>query len=48
VEPGDQLHLEVKLERYKRDIGKFSGEARVDGQLAATAQLMCAKRSIDL
>ena len=48
VGPGDQLILEVRLERIKRDIGKFICEAKVDGQVAASADLMCAKRGIDL
>lgn len=48
VEPGDQLILEVRLDRIKRGVGKFFGEAKVDGQLVATAELMCAKRDIDL
>ena len=48
VVPGDQLILDVRLDRIKRGIGKFFGEARVDGQLVATADLMCAKRDIDL
>jgi 3-hydroxyacyl-[acyl-carrier-protein] dehydratase len=47
VEPGDQLILEVRLDRIKRGIGKFFGEAKVGGQLAATAELMCARRDID-
>lgn len=48
VEPGDQLILEVRLDRIKRGIGKFICEAKVDGQLAASADLMCARREIDL
>lgn len=44
VVPGDQLHLEVTLQRVKRDIGVFTGRATVDGKLAASAELMCAKR----
>lgn len=48
VGAGDQLILEVRLERIKRGIGKFIGEAKVDGQLVASADLMCAKRDIDL
>ena len=47
VEPGDQLILEVRLDRIKRGIGKFFGEAKVDGQLVATTELMCAKRDIE-
>lgn len=48
VEPGDQLLLEVGLLRSKRGIGVFAAEARVDGQLAAAAELMCARRGIEL
>jgi 3-hydroxyacyl-[acyl-carrier-protein] dehydratase len=48
VEPGDQLILKVSLERMKRDVGKFFGEATVDGKVVAAAELMCAKREIDL
>lgn len=48
VEPGDQLILEVSLERLKRDVGKFFGEASVDGKVVASAELMCAKREISL
>ena len=48
VGPGDQLILEVRLERVKRNIGKFICEAKVDGQLAASAELMCAKRDLNL
>lgn len=44
VMPGDQLHLHVELERQMRGVWKFKAEARVDGQLAAEAKLMCAKR----
>ena len=47
VVPGDQLILEVRLERIKRDVGKFVCEARVDDQMVASADLMCAKRDID-
>jgi 3-hydroxyacyl-[acyl-carrier-protein] dehydratase len=47
VQPGDQLLLQVSLERSKRDIHWFLGEASVDGKVAASAVLMCAKRSVD-
>lgn len=47
VEPGDQLILEVRLDRIKRGIGKFLCEAKVDGQLAASAEVMCARREIE-
>ena len=44
VEPGDQLHLEVFLKADKRGIWMFSAEARVDGKVAATAEIMCTAR----
>ena len=46
VMPGDQLHLHVQLERQMRGVWKFYAEAKVDGQLAASAKLMCAKRDL--
>lgn len=48
VEPGDQLILQVHLERLRRDMGKFLGEASVDGKVVASAKLMCAKRDVSL
>jgi 3-hydroxyacyl-[acyl-carrier-protein] dehydratase len=42
VVPGDQLELEVKLERQLRGIGKFTCEARVAGVLVAEATILCA------
>jgi 3-hydroxyacyl-[acyl-carrier-protein] dehydratase len=44
VEPGDQMHLEVEMKRSKRGIWMFSGTARVDSQIAATADIMCTAR----
>lgn len=44
VEPGDQLFLEVKLMTTKRNIWKFSAEAKVDGKVVASAELMCAEQ----
>jgi 3-hydroxyacyl-[acyl-carrier-protein] dehydratase len=44
VEPGDQLFLEVKLLTTKRNIWKFSAEAKVDGKVVASAELMCAEQ----
>ena len=44
VEPGDQMHLEVEMKRSKRGIWMFSGTARVDGMIAATADIMCTAR----
>ena len=48
VQPGDQLILQVSLERMRRDVGRFLGEASVEGKVVATAELLCAKRGIDL
>lgn len=44
VEPGDQLLIEVKQQSIKRGIGVFSCKATVDGQLAASAEIMCTAR----
>lgn len=44
VQPGDQLMLEVKLLASKRNISKFSAEAKVDGKVVASAELMCAEQ----
>ena len=40
VEPGDQLILEVKVLRAKRDIWKLESFAHVDGELACSAELL--------
>lgn len=44
VEPGDQLRFEVIFNQVRRGIWFFSGTATVDGQIAATADVMCAAR----
>ncbi len=44
VIPGDQIHFHVKFIKERRGIWKFSGEAFVDGKLAACAEIMCARR----
>lgn len=46
VEPGDQLLLEVHLDRAKAGIFKFMGTARVGAELACEAELMCTMRTI--
>lgn len=46
VEPGDQLVMEVTLDRMKSGIFKFKGTARVDDQVACEAELMCTMRSV--
>lgn len=40
VEPGDRLDFEVSILRRIRNMWKCGGEARVDGQLCCSAQLM--------
>lgn len=47
VEPGDALHLDVTLNKMKRGMGFFSGKALVDGQVVASAEIMCTAREID-
>jgi 3-hydroxyacyl-[acyl-carrier-protein] dehydratase len=46
VEPGDQLLMEVQLERAKAGIFKFKAAARVGDELACEAELMCTMRRI--
>ncbi|MCB1806041.1 MAG: 3-hydroxyacyl-[acyl-carrier-protein] dehydratase FabZ, partial [Candidatus Competibacteraceae bacterium] len=48
VEPGDQLLLDVQIRRIKRGIGMFTGVARVDDKIVASAELMCARRGINI
>ena len=44
--PGDQLVLEVVLERKVRGIWKFNAKARVGEALAAEARIMCTIRAV--
>ncbi|MGB0893479.1 MAG: 3-hydroxyacyl-ACP dehydratase FabZ [Parashewanella sp.] len=46
VEPGDQIHFNVKMIKERRGIGVFEGQAIVDGELACSAEIMCARREI--
>ena len=46
VEPGDQLIMDVSLDRMKSGIFKFKGTAEDDGKVACEAELMCTMRSI--
>ena len=39
VVPGDQLKMEVRLVKHHHPLWKMHGEARVDGELAAEAEL---------
>jgi len=46
VTPGDQLLMEVVITNNKRNIYKYSAVARVDGEIAAEAELMCALKTL--
>ncbi|HEX4943995.1 MAG TPA: 3-hydroxyacyl-ACP dehydratase FabZ [Usitatibacteraceae bacterium] len=46
VVPGDQLMIEVEQLRLARGMGKFAAVARVDGSVAAEAELLCTLRPI--
>ena len=46
VEPGDQIILDVTLERMKAGIFKFQAKASVAGEIAVEADLMCAVRTV--
>lgn len=46
VEPGDQLVMDVTLDRMKAGIFKFKGITRVGEQVACEAELMCTMRTI--
>ncbi len=47
VEPGDQLFLDVQMDRNKGGIYKFNAQALVGEELAVSAQLMCTVRKVD-
>jgi 3-hydroxyacyl-[acyl-carrier-protein] dehydratase len=46
VAPGDRLELHVSIVRQARGLWKFSGEAKVEGNLAAEAELLCTLRQL--
>jgi 3-hydroxyacyl-[acyl-carrier-protein] dehydratase len=46
VEPGDQLILDVTLDRMKSGILKFSAKALVGEEIACEAGLMCTMRKV--
>jgi 3-hydroxyacyl-[acyl-carrier-protein] dehydratase len=47
VEPGDQMILDVTLDRMKSNIFKFHARASVGGETAVEAALMCAVRLVE-
>lgn len=44
VVPGDRLDLEIEYVSERRGMLKVSGKAYVEGQLAASADILCAER----
>jgi 3-hydroxyacyl-[acyl-carrier-protein] dehydratase len=46
VEPGDQLILDVTLDRHRAGIFKFKARAMVGEELAVEAELMCTMRRV--
>ena len=46
VEPGDQLVMDILLDRMKAGIFKFKAVATVAGDVACEAELMCTMRTI--
>ncbi|PPC82401.1 MAG: 3-hydroxyacyl-[acyl-carrier-protein] dehydratase FabZ [Methylotenera sp.] len=47
VSPGDQIVLNVKIDRILKGIWKYSGVATVDGAVVAEAQMMCILKAIE-
>ncbi|WP_110399471.1 3-hydroxyacyl-ACP dehydratase FabZ [Sphaerotilus hippei] len=47
VEPGDQLIIDVSIDRVKAGIYKYSAKALVDGNVVCEAQLMCTQRRVE-
>jgi 3-hydroxyacyl-[acyl-carrier-protein] dehydratase len=46
VEPGDQLILDVTLDRARAGIYKFTAKASVGADVACEAELMCTMRNV--
>jgi len=46
VVPGDQLVFEVELLKRRREIWVFTAEAKVDGKMVASAEIMCTARNL--
>lgn len=44
VRPGDQLILEVEQRRMMLRMGQFICQAKVDGEVVASAEMLCAER----
>jgi 3-hydroxyacyl-[acyl-carrier-protein] dehydratase len=46
VSPGDQLILNVKIDRVLKGIWKYKAQAKVDDQIVAEAEMMCILKNI--
>jgi len=46
VNPGDQIILNVKIERILKGIWKYEGTASVDKEVVAEANMMCILKEI--
>jgi 3-hydroxyacyl-[acyl-carrier-protein] dehydratase len=46
VMPGDQLVLKMTVERLVRGVGKYKGQAMVNGEVVAEAELMCVLKTV--
>jgi 3-hydroxyacyl-[acyl-carrier-protein] dehydratase len=47
VSPGDQVILNVKIDRILKGIWRYIGVARVEGVIVAEAQMMCILKTIE-
>jgi 3-hydroxyacyl-[acyl-carrier-protein] dehydratase len=47
VSPGDQIVLNVKIDRILKGIWKYTGVATVDGAVVAEASMMCILKAIE-
>jgi 3-hydroxyacyl-[acyl-carrier-protein] dehydratase len=47
VIPGDQILLQVDLVSKRRNMMKVKGTAMVDGDVVASAEIMCAQQELD-
>jgi 3-hydroxyacyl-[acyl-carrier-protein] dehydratase len=47
VSPGDQIVLNVKIDRILKGIWKYKGVAKVDGVVVAEAEMMCILKAIE-
>lgn len=46
VLPGDTMHLHLDFLKERRGMWKFYAEARVDGNVVCSADLMCARKGL--